>query len=304
MKGQRRHHVAGWVGAVLLFLIVAAPSSSSAPKRAAPKNPFRTGRPLVIPHAGGDGDAPENTMVAWERSMANGGDVVDIDVSVSTDGVLIAFHDGTLERTTNGTGRVATKTYADLSKLDAGWKFKRNGAYPFRGKDVRIPTLESVLRRFPSSLVTLDVKEQRAEVALPICRLVEKLRRTGMVYVGSDTDEQVSAFRRNCPNLRTSGTSGERRAMRAARDAGDSTFVTEQLVSQPAYRADDGTTRITAKFLAFAHIHDIAVLTWVVDNPADLAELIDLGVDGIYTRRPALMVRLLREKGKLPPVQG
>ena len=243
-------------------------------------------------------------MVAWERSMANGGDVVDIDVSVSTDGVLIAFHDGTLERTTNGTGRVATKTYADLSKLDAGWKFKRNGAYPFRGKDVRIPTLESVLRRFPSSLVTLDVKEQRAEVALPICRLVEKLRRTGMVYVGSDTDEQVSAFRRNCPNLRTSGTSGERRAMRAARDAGDSTFVTEQLVSQPAYRADDGTTRITAKFLAFAHIHDIAVLTWVVDNPADLAELIDLGVDGIYTRRPALMVRLLREKGKLPPVQG
>jgi glycerophosphoryl diester phosphodiesterase len=271
--------------------------SSAAPGSTARKNPFRIGRPLVIPHAGGDGFYPENTMIAWESSMAAGGDVVDIDVSMSADGVLIAFHDGSLERTTNGIGSVSTKPYVDLAKLDAGWQFKRNGKFPFRGRNVRIPTLETVLNRFPTSLVTLDVKDQRTEVALPICKLLLRLHRESNVYVGSDTNEQVMAFRQNCPAVRTSGTTDERRAMRAARDSGDTTFVTKQLVSQPGYLADDGTKRITAKFLAFSHSKDIAVLTWVVDDPKDMAELIDIGIDGLYTRRPDLMVKILREKG-------
>jgi glycerophosphoryl diester phosphodiesterase len=262
-------------------------------------NPFRIGRPLVIPHAGGDGFYPEDTMVAWEHSMAEGGDVVDIDVSTSSDGVLIAFHDATLERTTNGAGPVAGKTWTELAKLDAGWGFKRNGAYPYRGKNVHIPTLEQVLRRFPKSLVTLDLKDQRASIVSPLCDLITRLGRTRDVYVGSDSNDQVLAFRKDCPSLRTSGTDAERSAMRAARNAGNTKFVTHQLVSQPSYLARDGTKRITAQFLAFSHRMDIAVLPWVVDNPNDLSDLIDLGVDGIYTRRPDLMVKLLRAKGKL-----
>ncbi len=282
---------------VVGLILGLVPRSFAASIPSGSKNPFRIGRPLVIPHAGGDGFYPEDTMIAWESSMATGGDVVDIDVSVSADRVLIAFHDGTLERTTNGVGNVATKTYAELAKLDAGWQFKRNGKFPFRGKNVRIPTLEAVLKRFPTSLVTLDVKDQRTEVAVPICKLLLQLHRESNVYVGSDTNEQVMAFRQNCPAVRTSGTTDERRAMRAARDSGDSTFVTKQLVSQPGYLADDGTKRITAKFLAFSHSKDIAVLTWVVDDPKDMAELIDIGIDGLYTRRPDLMIKILREKG-------
>ncbi len=112
-------------------------------------NPFRIGRPLVIPHGGGDGEYPENTMLAWERSMAQGGDVVDIDVSMTADNIPIAFHDGTLERTTNGHGRVATSTYAELAKLDAGWNFKLKGKYPYRGKNVHIPTIESGPAKIP-----------------------------------------------------------------------------------------------------------------------------------------------------------
>lgn len=282
---------------VVGLILGLVPRSFAASIPSGSKNPFRIGRPLVIPHAGGDGFYPEDTMIAWESSMATGGDVVDIDVSVSADRVLIAFHDDTLERTTNGVGNVATKTYAELAKLDAGWQFKRNGKFPFRGKNVRIPTLEAVLKRFPTSLVTLDVKDQRTEVAVPICKLLLQLHRESNVYVGSDTNEQVMAFRQNCPAVRTSGTTDERRAMRAARDSGDSTFVTKQLVSQPGYLADDGTKRITAKFLAFSHSKDIAVLTWVVDDPKDMAELIDIGIDGLYTRRPDLMIKILREKG-------
>lgn len=303
MKRRFRRVPATATSILAALLLLPAVSAALGAERTSPggtsKNPFRIGRPLVIPHAGGDGEYPENTMLAWERSIAEGGDVVDIDVSMTADDVLIAFHDGTLERTTNGAGRVASKTYADLAKLDAGWNFALKGKFPYRGKNVHIPTVESVIRKFPTSLVTLDVKDQRTPVAGLLCVLLKKLNRANRVYVGLDTSEQVMVFRRDCPTVRTSGTSEERRAARAARVRGDTAFRSAQLVSQPPFRGGDGKRRITKEYLAFAHRNDTAVLTWVVDNPKDMAELIDLGIDGIYTRRPKVLVALLKEKGKL-----
>lgn len=85
--------------------------------------------------------------------------------------------------------------------------------------------------------------------------------------------------------------------MRAARDAGDLSFVTHQLVGQPRYLSDDGTKRITAEYLQFSHRMGVAVLTWVVDDPEQLRELISLGVDGIYTRRPDVMIDVLNAMG-------
>jgi glycerophosphoryl diester phosphodiesterase len=271
---------------------------SSGPPTAAPvpsDNPFRTGRTLVIPHAGGDGLFPENTLFAYERSTELGGDVVDVDVFLTGDGVPVAFHDATLERTTNGRGRVADHTAAELAALDAGWAFERDGEHPYRGQGIGVPTIEDVLRAFPTTPITLDLKDQRLAVVAPVCELILRLDRARDIYVGIDTDEQVMAFRGQCPDVRTSGTSAERRVARAAREAGDETFVTDQLVSQPRYRDDDGSIRITAEFLAFAHRNDTAVLTYVVDDPDDMRLLIELGVDGIYTRRPDVMLDVIAE---------
>jgi glycerophosphoryl diester phosphodiesterase len=271
-----------------LPIIAVSQESGVAPTQG---NPFRTGRTLVIPHAGGDGLFPENTIVAFERSLALGGDVVDIDIQLSKDGIPMAFHDPTLDRTTNATGRVDAKTAAQLGRLDAGWKFNKDGKFPFRGKGNTIPKLADVLRRFPDRLTTLDLKDQRVDVVGPICTILRTLRRTQDVYVGIDTDEQVQEFRKKCPEVRTSGTSDERREMRAARERGETNFVTRQLVSQPKFLADDGSKRVTAESLAFSHSLNIAVLTYVVDDPKLLRELIELGVDGVYTRRPDVMVK-------------
>jgi glycerophosphoryl diester phosphodiesterase len=262
-------------------------------------NPFRIGRPLVIPHAGGDGLFPEDTLYAYEHSMEMGGDVIDADVFLTADGVPIAFHDSTLERTTNGTGLVEDKSYAELEALDAAWNFEPNEQYPLRGQGIAIPTIEAILRRFPHTLVTLDLKDLRTEAVAPLCALLRMLGRTTDVYVGVDTNEQVMLFRELCPEVHTSGTDAERRAMRAARDAGDTTFVTNQLVGQPAFLADDGTKRISSDYLAYSHSKGIAVLTWVVDDPKDMTDLIKMGIDGIYTRRPDLMVKLLHDMGEL-----
>ena len=306
MRGTKYRTIVVPIIAIAVSSVVGSESSSVAhpvvqPADRQTNNPFRIGRPLVIPHAGGDALFPENTLYAYEHSLAMGGDVIDIDVSLTADGVPIAFHDSTLERTTNGIGRVQDATLADLADLDAAWNFHPEQHYPLRGQGITIPTIEAVLTVFPHTLATLDLKDQRTDAVEPICSLLTALRRTKDVYVGVDTDEQVMLFRQSCPQVHTSGTTAERRATRAARGAGDLTFVSAQLVGQPAFLAEDGSRRISADYLEFSHHLGTAVLTWVVDDPADMTDLIEMGIDGIYTRRPDVMIQLLRDMGKTSP---
>lgn len=177
-----------------------APTTSKAPPSST-GNPFRIGRPLVIPHAGGDGLFPEDTLYAYEHSIALGGDVIDADVQVTADGVPIAFHDATLQPVTNGTGNVEDTTYAEMANLDAGWNFAKGGEHPFRGMGIRIPTIRSILEEFPHTLVTLDLKDLRTAAVAPLCTLLRTLRRMNDVYIGVDTNEQVTTFRQRCPEV-------------------------------------------------------------------------------------------------------
>ena len=281
-----------------MALSTGAPSTSGAASPITAANPFRTGRTLIIPHGGGDGLYPENTMLAYDRTMAAGADVVDVDVRSTADGVLVAFHDATLARTTNGTGKVEDKTYAQLAALDAGWTFTLAGKQPFRGKGVRIPTLQAVLRRFPRALVSLDLKDESMSMIAPTCALLRLLRRTSDVFVGSNSDAQILAFRTACPDVRTSATMVDVYASRDARAANDRSFVPRAFVDQPPFRSDSGTELVSKDSLAYAHSKGIAILTWVVDNPADMRRLVSWGVDGIYTRRPDVLLSVLTSMGK------
>jgi glycerophosphoryl diester phosphodiesterase len=292
MKGAR--------SAVLLSAFVMIWSACStdtvagpAEVRLATDNAFRTGRTLVIPHGGGDGLFPENTMYAYEQSQALGGDVIDIDVKVAADGVLVAFHDSTVDRTTDGKGQVGALTSDELAELDAGHGFERDGTYPFRDKGIGVPTVEEILRAFPDTLTTLDLKTAGAQPVQPVCDLLRMLGRTDDVYVGTESRDQPELFRATCPEVHTSGTSEERQQRSAAQDAGELSSPVAQLVSQPSFIGRDGESRITEEYLSFAQASDTAVFTWVVDDPSTMKELIEMGVDGIYTRRPDLMVEVL-----------
>jgi glycerophosphoryl diester phosphodiesterase len=295
---SRQRVVRAIVGAVVgLGLVSGATQGTPAPITKAPaSNPFRTGKTLNIAHAGGDALFPEGTLLAYDRSTVLGSDVIDVDVQLAGDGTLVSLHDATVDRTTNGTGLAREMTYPQLRNLDAGYRFAQKGKFPFRGKGITIPTVQEIVSRFPASLVTLDLKDQRLKVVQPVCELISNANRVDTIYVGVDTDEQVNEFRRLCPTVHTSGTSAERKALRAARETGNTRFVTKQWVSQPPFIGDDGAKRVTASTLAFSHQLNIAVLTWVVDDPKDMAELVELGVDGIYTRRPDLLEKVIQRQ--------
>src|SRR3954471_14167932 len=113
---------------------------------------FFSDRPQVFGHRGGCDLGPENTIAAFDIGMAPGADGLELDVHLSSDGVVVVHHDATLERTTNGEGPVAARTADELARLDAG----HHSA--FRGQAGGVPRLEDVLRRYPTATVIIELK--------------------------------------------------------------------------------------------------------------------------------------------------
>ncbi len=272
------------------------PDSSEQQKQGDGSNPFRTGRTLVIPHGGGDGLFPEDTLLAFERTIAMGADVVDVDLRLSKDDVVIVFHDATVDRITGTAGSVRAMNYKQLAALDAGWSFTpttaANASHPYRGKNVTIPTFESILDTFPTTLLSVDLKDESLDIVKPVCDLLRGHRRFNDVFVGSNSDEQILEFRRQCPDVRTSAIMGDVYAARDARANNDPNFVPAVTVDQPPFRSN-GRQLVDASSLEWAHQHGIAVLTWVVNDVADMKLLVDLGVDGIYTSYPDRLLEIL-----------
>ena len=271
----------------------------TSPRSPEETNPFRTGHTLVIPHGGGDGLFPENTLLAYGKTMAMGADAVDVDLRISGDGVVVAFHDPTVDRITGTTGTVKKLTYAQLSALDAGWAFTTPGAdasrpdaHPYRGQGATIPTLESILQRFPTTLLSLDLKDESLDMVGPVCKLLRSHGRFNDVFVGSNNDPQIVEFRQQCPDVRTSAIMSDVYASRDARASGALDFVPVVTVDQPPFRIGDRQL-VDAESLAWSHDHGVAILTWVVNDEADMRLLIDLGVDGIYTSYPDRLLKLL-----------
>ena len=257
-----------------------------------PTNPFRSGHTLVIPHGGGDGLFPEDTVYAYEHSMALGGEVVDVDVALSADGIPVAVHDATVDATTNGTGSVASQTLAELQSLDAGYRFTIEDHQPFRGMGLRIPTLREILERFPDALVSLDLKDLGSDIIQPVCELLRNEHAVARSFVGSDGDDQIVELRRRCPDVRSSANLPDARALWKAADAVDPAFAPGATIDQPPYQAG-GRTIVTHERLAYAHAHGVAVLTWVIDDEKTMKKLVEMGVDGIYTRYPDRLAKIV-----------
>src|SRR5476651_2484045 len=114
--------------------------------------------PEIIAHRGGTGDAPENTLPAIKLALANSADAIWITVQLSKDGVPVLYRPSDLKTLTNQQGPVSQYTAAELAKMDAGWAFGTGESHPYRGKNIGIPTLESVLNAFAKTTFYIDIK--------------------------------------------------------------------------------------------------------------------------------------------------
>lgn len=263
-----------------------------------PKPALGHEHPIAMAHRGSRTLWPENTMLAFEGAVGLGYRYLETDLHLSADGVLVTFHDDTLERTTNGSGPVSKHTLAELKALDAGYRFDPVHHFPHRGTGVNIPTFAEVVESFPEAVFTLDLKEPGLEQAL--ADTIDNLGIDDRVIVGSFKDRRTRRFRKIVgEHVATSSATYETARLVLSSKAGRPVNIRADALQVPI-RAK-GITVVDRKLVEGAHALGKLVHVWTVNDPDEMAELLDLGVDGIITDRPDLLADLMNERGSGGP---
>jgi glycerophosphoryl diester phosphodiesterase len=314
--------------AVLAVVVALAVGTQSA--YAAPTNPWLDLRVLNMAHQGGENEAPSNTMYAFKRAVALGANVLEFDVHATSDGELVVIHDATVDRTTEGTGRVRDKTRAQVQALDAAYEFVPGrgtvaglppGDYPFRGvrtgavpppagytaEDFRIPTLRDVLAAFPTVPLNIEIKgttdADLASFLRHATMLAGVLKRTGRTdfVVVSFNDLAVARFHRLAPNIPVAP--GIARTL---------AYVTTGAPPGPGVAALqlpvelNGIPIVTPALVRRAHADGFAVHAWMSGQPENDAlyhRLIDMCVDGIMPAFPSRLEAVLDARNIVRPGQ-
>ena len=218
---------------------------------------------------------------------------IETDVQVTSDGVVVVFHDDTLDRTTNGSGAVRDWAYEDIATLDAGYHFSPDGeSYPLRGRGVGVSTLEATFDRYPDTFFNIDLKAKGTEWA--VAEVIMRMGRQDSVLVGSFSDRRLARFRRVTKrSVATSAGPQSAMSMYTASRVGRTLRLAPDAYQLPARIRGAAVDRklVDAVHAAGAHIH-----TWTVNEPEQMRELLDLGVDGIITDRPDLLNLVLEER--------
>ncbi len=288
-----------WVRALLsLFLIALAlilyRLVTIKPLEAKPL--FRDARQTwVIAHRGGAGLAPENTMAAFRKAVAMGVDMLEMDVHMTKDGHIVVIHDSTVDRTTDGAGKVNEMSFRKLEELDAGYRFTPDGgmSYPYRGKGITIPSLEEVLSSFPNTRMSIEIKPSNPLVADKVVSLVKKHHADERVLLISFDSNVMHRVRTIDPDVVTGASKWEMETF----------WIMQELHIWRLYRPIPdvlqlpdtwkGHQVVTPGLIRAAHKLGMKVQVWTVDDPAEMEKFIGEKVDGIITDRPDLLLKLL-----------
>jgi glycerophosphoryl diester phosphodiesterase len=309
---------------VALVLPVAAgvPATADPADKGGGPNPWLERRVLNIAHQGGELEAPSDTLYAFKTAVDKGADVLELDVHATRDGELVVMHDATVDRTTNGTGRIDAMTLEQIKSLDAAYWFvpdcgtchgQDDASYIYRGVatgeqpippelgafepiDFRVPTLREVLETFPDELLNIEIKATVPDTRpyeKALARLLTEFGRSTDTIVASFHDFAIKRFKVYAPEVSTSPGVGS-----------VTSFFTSSIgdlpgIPLPGHHAlqvpieQNGIPIVTTDFVQDAHANGLAVHVWTVDDRAQMEWLIDIGVDGIMTNRPTLLEEVL-----------
>ena len=252
--------------------------------------------PIALAHRGGAGEAPENTLAAFEVAVALGYRYLETDVHLTRDGVLVAFHDERLDRVTDRAGAIAELGVAEVEAADAGYVFSPDGGrtFPFRGRGIRVPRLEAILARWPDARVNIDPK---SDVCVrPLGALLDRLGAWERVCIGSFSDRRLRRIRalgrgRAC-------TSMGPQAVALARLTTSSALMRRlgaDCIQVPISRGPFPI--VTPRFIAAARRAGLPVHVWTINDETTINELLELGVDGIMSDRLRLLRDVLTRRG-------
>jgi len=239
------------------------------------KLPVANSKPWVIAHRGNSSVAPENTLAAFQAALEVGADMVELDVHLSADGRVIVMHDDDVTRTTNGQGKIRDLSWPQIQKLDAGGWFNQR----FQGEPV--PTLDETLRLLSGNAkACIELKDNDPRLAGEVLRLLDQtdMREHSLIV---SFHEKVLRGRHDWPNRPLLSLISTRPGCidRACAIGADGV--------QPIYNIVD------VDFLDRLHKAKLFAAVWTVDDLSMMRKMVDLGVDGITSNAPGILLDLL-----------
>jgi len=265
----------------------------------------------VIAHRGASAYLPEHTFLAWDRAVELGADYIEQDLQMTADGVLVVLHDGTLDRTARGprgdcAGPVITKTLEQLRRCEVStWKVEQlrergemDQAGAIEAMPVqRIPTLEEVFGRYGTDgSVRYYIETKNPEEAPGMeAELVRVLRKHGL-YPSSRDDRTVLVQSFSAASLRGLATSAPELPLVQLGTAGvDEIPAGDAMATVATYAIGWGPSHryITPETVAAARAHGLVMHPYTVNDPTRMRELIDLGVDGMFTDLPGVLLEIV-----------
>lgn len=248
-------------------------------------HPYLAGpRPRAFAHRGWHVDdltGMENSLSSFRRAVQEGYRYIETDVHATADGEVVVHHDETLDRTTDGHGRVADLPWTEVRLARVG------GREP-------IARLADVLEELPETFFNIDVKSDSA--VEPIIALLRKAKALQRVCLASFSDNRLARLRRQGgPQLLTSmGPRSAGALWAAGRIPFAGLAVRGQVAQVPV---SQGRLKVVdEKFVKAAHRRALEVHVWTIDDEADMRALLDLGVDGLVTDRPDVLRQVLRSR--------
>ncbi len=234
-------------------------------------------------------------MEAFAGAFEMGYRHLETDLHMTADGVLVCIHDDSVDRTTDGKGPVASLNFAELGKLDAGYRHAGPEGFDFRGKGIRVPSFEELVLSYPEASIVVDLKVDGMSAAL--AALVDRLGIHDRLIVGAFSDDRLAEFR-EATHGRVATSTGpvlSRMWVLASRVGRGGGGEAKALQLPQRMR---GVRVVDEKLVRTAHLAGLQVHVWTVNDSAEMNTLLDIGVDGLVTDRPDLLKEVLVGRGE------
>lgn len=253
---------------------------------------FELATPHLFAHQGASGEAPSNTMAAFERAVKDGIPFLETDCHPTRDGEIVLCHDATVDRTTNGEGEIRELAMRQLDELDAGYRFSADGSsFPFRDQGIRIPRLRELLEALPGVRINLEIKQGDQAVVDEVYSLVARAGATDRVLLAAAEEDVMERIHAASPSTAIgSSTTDVLRFYEAVRDE---TWQKLELRGHALQIPQEfaGLSLVTEQALHAAHQLGLFVHVWTVNERADMQALLEADVDGIMSDYPATLIQ-------------
>ncbi|MFK7897467.1 MAG: glycerophosphodiester phosphodiesterase family protein [Myxococcota bacterium] len=265
-----------------------------------PHSFFDVPHPTVIGHRGSAGTCPENTLVSFEAALEAGAHILESDVHISRDGVPILLHDPDLDRISDQSGQACDFTWAELQEVDAGYAFEdAGGAHSFRGKNIRIASLEQAFDAFPEARFNLEIKCAGDAAIAATLDLVASQDREHQTLIAAGEDPIMADVRKLLARHSSAPAMGASlgEIVGAVSSALNGEAMPSGVMALQIPSEFAGQPLATRELIDHAHAHAVAVHVWTINDLEEIEALLALGVDGIVTDFPGQMADWLVGRG-------